>query len=116
MTLDLTEALRPSELFALRWRSFDNEEILTITETVYGGKIRPYGKTDGSLTDVHLPPALAKELLLWRGENPKAGPDSFLSNHSRRLHGHEELPQSRPHATGRQVGSSKGEVPDPAPH
>jgi len=51
--LDLTEALWPSELFALRWRSFDNKETLTITETVYKGKIRPYGTTEGSLTDVH---------------------------------------------------------------
>ena len=83
LTLDLTEALRPSELFALRWRSFDNQDALTITETVYKGKIRLYGKTDGSLTDVHLPPALAEELLLWKSENPKAGPDSFIFPNTR---------------------------------
>ncbi len=83
LTLDLTEALRPSELFALRWRSFDDKETLTITETVYKGKIRLYGKTDGSLTDVHLPPALAEELLLWKSENPKARPDSFIFPNSR---------------------------------
>ncbi|WP_263368879.1 tyrosine-type recombinase/integrase [Edaphobacter bradus] len=35
---------------------------MSITETVYRGEIRPFGKTDGSLTDVHLPPGLAEEL------------------------------------------------------
>ena len=71
LMMDMTEALRPSELFALRWRSFDNVDTLSITETVYKGKIRPYGKTDGSLTDVHLPVGLAEELRLWKQENAK---------------------------------------------
>ena len=52
LMLDMTGALRPSELLALRWRSFDNVATLSITETVYKGMIRPFGKTDGSLTDV----------------------------------------------------------------
>jgi integrase len=34
LLLDMTEALRPSELFALRWRSFDDHNTLSITETV----------------------------------------------------------------------------------
>ena len=34
LTLEMTEALRPSELFALRWRSLEGSK-LTITETVY---------------------------------------------------------------------------------
>ena len=34
LALDMTEALRPSELFALRWRSFDDLNTLDITETV----------------------------------------------------------------------------------
>ena len=71
LMMDMTEALRPSELFALRWRSFDNVDTLSITETVYKGKIRLYGKTDGSLTDVHLPVGLAEELRLWKQENAK---------------------------------------------
>ena len=117
LTLDLTEALRPSELFALRWRSFDDRETLTITETVYKGKIRPYGKTDGSLTDVHLPPELAEELRLWKSENPKAGPDSFIFPNSRgRVSGHEELSQSCTYAFGQEVGSAEGELSNPAPH
>ena len=78
LMMDMTEALRPSELFALRWRSFDNVDTLSITETVYKGKIRPYGKTDGSLTDVHLPAGLAEELCLWKRENAKLSPSKVV--------------------------------------
>jgi len=45
LMLDMTDALRPSELFALRWRSFDDVNTLSITETVYRRQIRPFGKT-----------------------------------------------------------------------
>jgi integrase len=89
LMMDLTEALRPSELFALRWLSFDNVNTLSITETVYKGKIRPYGKTDGSLTDVHLPAGLAEELRIWKEETAKTSknglisPDAFIFPNSR---------------------------------
>jgi integrase len=58
LMLDMIEALRPSELFALRWQSFDNLNTLSITETVYRRRIRPFGKTPGSMTNVHLPDGL----------------------------------------------------------
>jgi integrase len=89
LMLDMTEALRPSELFALRWRSFDDVDALSITETIYKGKIRPYGKTDGSLTDVHLPSGLAEELRLWKQEtatksrNGSVSQDAFIFPNSR---------------------------------
>jgi integrase len=91
--LDMTEALRPSELFALRWRSFDDQNTLTLTETVYRRTLRPFGKTPGSLTKVHLPDGLADELFSWKMEckeasckNPscrkdehrKDSPDAFI--------------------------------------
>jgi integrase len=79
LMLDMTEALRPSELFALRWRSFDDVDTLSITETVYRGEIRPFGKTDGSLTDVHLPSGLAEELRLWKQETAQASPNEVVS-------------------------------------
>jgi integrase len=41
LMLDMTEALRPTELFALRWRSFDDVDTLSITETVYRGRFGP---------------------------------------------------------------------------
>src|SRR5271156_2017948 len=83
LALDMTEALRPSELFALRWRSFDDQNTLTLTETVYRRKLRSFGKTPGSLTKVHLPDGLANELRLWKLEckkaSPKkASPDAFI--------------------------------------
>jgi integrase len=79
LMLDMTEALRPSELFALRWRSFDNVDTLSLTETAYKGTIRPFGKTSGSLTDVHLPSGLADELRLWKQETAKASPKGAVS-------------------------------------
>ena len=36
LMLEMTDALRTSELFAIRWRSFDGENALDLTETVYG--------------------------------------------------------------------------------
>lgn len=46
MKLDMSNALRPSELFPLRWQCFlEEERILNIQETVYKGKIRLFGKT-----------------------------------------------------------------------
>jgi integrase len=74
---EMTEALRLSELFALRWRSFDGSK-LTITETVYKGQIRPWGKTRRSLGDVHLPKGMADNLWLWKQECTRSSPDAFI--------------------------------------
>ena len=76
--LDMTEALRPSELFALRWRSFDDQNTLTISETVYRRSIRPFGKTPGSLSKVHLPIGLAAELRRWKLECKDRSPEAFI--------------------------------------
>lgn len=78
LMLDMTGALRPSELFALRWRSFDNRNTLSITETVYKGQIRPFGKTRKSLGDIYLPTGLAAELLQWKQVCPDSSPDGFI--------------------------------------
>jgi integrase len=78
LALDMTEALRPSELFALRWRSFGDDDTLSITETVYRRKLRPYGKTPGSLTKVHLPEGLADELRAWKFESGDVSPEDFI--------------------------------------
>lgn len=76
--LDMTDALRPSELFALRWKSFDNANTLSITKTVYRRELRPYGKTPKSLGKMHLPDGLAAELNLWKLECPDPSPDAFI--------------------------------------
>jgi len=74
--MDMTDALRPSELFAFRWKSFDDVNTLSITETIYRRKIRPFGKTPGSMTKVHLPDGLAAELRQWKLECPDPSPDA----------------------------------------
>ena len=81
--LDMSNALRPSELFPLRWRCFDEgKHVLDIQETVYKGKVRPYGKTKGSLAKVPVARVLAEELVEWRFQLKKEGkdtsPDAFL--------------------------------------
>ncbi len=69
LELDMTNALRPSELFAFRWKRFDYEEsTLTVAETVYKGNIRDWGKTRKSLTVIHIPQELADDLQAWRVE------------------------------------------------
>ena len=68
LALDMTEALRPSELFALRWRSFDDQNTLEITETVYRRQLPTLRQTPGSLTKVHLPDGLANELRRWKAD------------------------------------------------
>jgi integrase len=84
LMLDMTDALRPSELFALRWRSFDNVNTLSITETIYRRQIRPFGKTPGSMTTVHLPDGLAEELRQWKLECKK--PSCKIANCQKAAH------------------------------
>lgn len=83
MKLDMSNALRPSELFPLRWRCLlEEKNILDIQETVYKGKIRPFGKTKGSLTQVPIADVLATEIVEYREECRKKGkdvsPDAFM--------------------------------------
>jgi integrase len=67
MKLDMTNALRPSELFAFRWKCHRIATVsLTIVETIYKGKIRPFGKTKGSLTEIPIPQDVSDKLLVWR--------------------------------------------------
>jgi integrase len=79
LELDMTNALRPSELFGLKWKCFDPEaSSITLLETTYKGKIRPWGKTRGSLTTTPIATALAKELMLWQKQCPDPSPEAFI--------------------------------------
>lgn len=70
LELDMTDALRPSELFGLSWRGFKHDEcVLELTETVFRGKLRNWGKTRKALRPVHIPKELAGDLWLWRQES-----------------------------------------------
>ena len=51
---------------------------LTITETIYRGKLRGYGKTKGSLTTVDLPEELANQIGAWLETLEDKGPAAFL--------------------------------------
>lgn len=77
IAIEGTVGLRPSELFALRRRSFIGSQ-LHITETVYRGKIRDYGKTHGSMTTVDLSDSLARLLTDWLARQEKKSPESFI--------------------------------------
>jgi len=88
LTLDMTEAFRPSELFALRWKDFDMEaKTLTVNQTAYRGKLRNYGKTRKSLRTVNVPERLANDLWLWHEESPNLAPESFLFPNTRKRNG-----------------------------
>jgi integrase len=55
LELDMTDALRPSELFGLRWRDLKYDEcLLVLRETVYRGKLRNWGEnSQGAAPDPH---------------------------------------------------------------
>jgi integrase len=88
LTMDMTEAFRPSELFALRWSGFSMEaRTLTVTQTAYRGKLRGYGKTKKSLRTVYLPEGLANDLWLWKQECRDSSPEAFIFPNARKRKG-----------------------------
>jgi integrase len=79
LELDMTDALRPSELFGLRWRDFNYDEcLLELHETVYRGKLRNWRKTRKALRPIHIPKELADDLWLWKQESKHSTPDDFI--------------------------------------
>jgi integrase len=84
-------ALRPGELFALRWRAVESGR-LRIVEAVYRGRLGE-PKTDSSKGYVALPVSLQSELLAWQQECPDASDDAFIfqSQRGTPLDGHNYL-------------------------
>ena len=79
LELDMTNALRPSELFALKWCRWDvANSKMNIVETVYKGKIRLWGKTALSLSAIHVPEGLAADVEKWRQSCPDSSPEAFI--------------------------------------
>jgi integrase len=79
LELDMTNALRPGELFALRWTCFDASACsIKLMETVYKGKIRPWGKTSGSLTTIPIAEELVRDLVAWQRQCPDPSPEAFI--------------------------------------
>jgi integrase len=79
LELDMTTALRPGELFALRWQCFSHDQgTMRLVETAYKGVLRPSGKTRHSLGVIHVPRELADTLQEWRQQCPNSAPESFI--------------------------------------
>lgn len=82
LRLILTTALRPSELFALKWKCLDMvKNILTITETVYRNRLRAYTKTSetGDLIRLAVPEAAVMALVEWHAQSDRDyAPDDFI--------------------------------------
>jgi integrase len=79
LELEMTEALRPSELFALRWKCFDPDKYsIDLQETVYRGKIRNHGKTKKSLGKIHITQYMVSDLQVWKIVCPDSSPEAFI--------------------------------------
>lgn len=81
LQLALGTALRPSEIFALRWGCVDlSKNTMTIRETVYRGKVRPFGKTtqEGELEVLGIPEIAAQALTELHANAQRNGPDDFV--------------------------------------
>jgi hypothetical protein len=51
---------------------------MRVTETVYKGKIRPWGKTRRSLSTIPLPKVLSEDLAAWKVQAADHSPDAFI--------------------------------------
>jgi integrase len=83
LTVILVTALRPSELFALRWKCIDfakDSATVTLHETVYRGVLRPYTKTteEGDTPRLVLPEQAVHALLEWFQQTTRQGDDDFI--------------------------------------
>jgi len=79
LELEMTEALRPSELFALRWKCFDPDtSSIDLQETVYRGKIRKHGKTKKSLGKIHITQFMVSDLQAWKMVCPDSSSEAFI--------------------------------------
>lgn len=79
LELDMTDALRPSELFPLRWQCFDPDtSSIEIQETVYRGELRNFGKTKKSLRKIHISSLMVSDLLAWKIICPDSSPEAFI--------------------------------------
>ena len=96
LELDMTNALRPSELFGLRWKCFDRSaRAMSLVETTYMGEIRDLGKTKGSLRTIPLSRDLTKELCAWELACPGYIPRRVhLSERQGRVYRHGQLPEA----------------------
>ena len=65
-------------MFAIRWRTYDDANTLDLTETIYRGEVRPFGKTPKSVDKMHLPDDLTVELKAYKLEQQAISPELVL--------------------------------------
>jgi len=76
--LALMSGLRRGELFALRWRDFDEErQCLTVREAVYDGKFST-PKTAAGVRQIPLSDAAVQLAVDWRARVKRTEPDSLM--------------------------------------
>jgi integrase len=81
LCLILVTALRPSELFALKWKCLDFVKgTMTITETVYRGALRPYTKTteEGDTQRLVVPELAMVALCEWHTQTDRNGDEDYI--------------------------------------
>jgi len=83
LRLVLSTALRPSELFALRWRNVDLTQdgaTLTLDSSLYHGALRPFTKTtqEGEAEKQVLPELAAQTLTVWHAKSERNGENDFV--------------------------------------
>jgi integrase len=79
LELDMTDALRPSELFPLRWKCLHPDtSSIELRETVYRGQLREFGKTKKSLGKIHISSLMLTDLLAWKLICPDSSPEAFI--------------------------------------
>ncbi len=72
----IVTALRPGELFAVRWKDLEPGRI-RIDEAVYRNKLDD-PKTPTSVGYVYIPKSLELELAMWKESRPRTGPEDFV--------------------------------------
>jgi integrase len=77
-TLAIMTGVRRGELFALKWKAFDESKaMLFITEAIYESVIDT-PKTSKSIRNIPLSPALVRLLQDWRKVATRRGPEDFV--------------------------------------
>jgi integrase len=78
VALALLCGVRRGELFAFRWRDFDEgQRCLTVREAVYEG-VFDDPKTDASVRPIPLPDVVVQLLRLWWMQSRRKGPDDLI--------------------------------------
>jgi integrase len=79
----LVTGARPGEIFALRWKAFNEDwSCFILTESIYRGEIRPYTKTteqdDTENTSIAIPSVISNELAEWYHTTEFNRKDDFI--------------------------------------